>query len=106
MSLVVLTICASNAAVTAQLQLSAITAIVTDDRGRAIPDALVSLTDPLGAELQQRRTNAAGHALFQAVAPGRYELRTNAAGAAPFQVPITVVGALPLEVTVRVPTGL
>ncbi len=93
-------------ALRAQLQLATRTAFVTDEQGQVVSGVALSLTDPLGAVLQQQRTDAGGQVRFSSIAPGRYQLRTRAAGSAPFDLPVTIVGALPVEITVRIPTGL
>lgn len=90
----------------AQLQLASVTAVVLDERGIPVRAAVVMLTDPLGAQLQVAETDASGRALFAAVVPGRYEVRTTAPGLANFSLPAIVTGALPLEITVRIPAAV
>ena len=90
----------------AQLQQTTLTAIVTDAGQAAVPGASVTLTDPLGAVLQTTTTDARGHAVFANVSPGRYELRTIAPGAAPLHLPVTVAGALPMEVAIGIPAAV
>src|SRR5687767_14706820 len=90
----------------AQLQLASITAAVVDSRGEPIANAVVTLNDPLGSELQRAATNALGRASFDGVTPGRYLLQTRASGAAVFDLPIMVSGALPIEMIVRVPAAI
>ncbi len=87
----------------AQLQLAQVAAFVVDAHGAPIVSAVVVLGDPLGAELRRSETDATGRATFSDVAPGRYLLQTRAPGAAVFELPVTVSGALPIELTIRVP---
>ena len=95
---------ACGAGLEGQLQQSSVTAIVTDAARRPLSAALVTLADPLGAAIQTLRTGSTGRAVFSAVAPGRYELRV---GVDPvFSLPVTVVGALPMEITLRVPDAV
>ena len=89
-----------------QLQLASITAIVVDERDQPVAAAVLRLTDALGSELQRATTDAQGRATFRGVAPGGYRLFTSLPGIAPFDVPAQVTGALPLELTVRLPTSL
>ena len=90
----------------AQLQLAQVAALVVDARGGPIASAVVVLGDPLGSELRRSETDAAGRVTFSDVAPGRYLLQTRAPGAATFELPLTVSGALPIEVTIRVPAAV
>jgi hypothetical protein len=71
-----------------------------------ITGAQVTLTDPLGAEVQATTTDALGHAIFVGVAPGRYELMTETSAAPVIQLPVTVAAALPIEIIVRVPAAV
>lgn len=87
----------------AQLQLATVAIVLKTNQGEPLPSAEVTLNDPLGAVLQQARTDANGRAMFTGVAPGRYELRTSAGTAGPIQLPVVVTGAVPLEVTLRQP---
>jgi outer membrane receptor for ferrienterochelin and colicin len=89
-----------------QLQLASVVAIVLDPQSRPIAGAVITLRDPLGAELQRAATDAGGRVTFTSVAPGRYALHTAAAGAASFDLPVTVSGALPIEMIVRVPSAV
>jgi outer membrane receptor protein involved in Fe transport len=90
----------------AQLQQTTLTAIVTDAKQAAVAGARVTLTDPLGAELQTATTDARGHAVFANVSPGRYELRTIASGAAPLHLPVTIAAALPMEIAIGIPAAV
>jgi outer membrane receptor protein involved in Fe transport len=90
----------------AQLQQASLTAVVLDAARAPVAGASVSLTDPLGAELQRAVTDGTGRATFAAVAPGRYALTTLTSSAMPIVLPVMVTGALPVEITVRVPAAL
>ena len=90
----------------AQLQQATVTAIVLDARQAPVAGALVALTDELGAELHRAITDTLGRAIFTGVAPGRYDLTTETATPPIIQLPLSIVGALPLEITVRVPAVL
>jgi outer membrane cobalamin receptor len=96
---------ASSALVEAQLQLASVTAVVVDDRG-PVSNATIALADPLGAELVVVITDASGRATFGAVSAGRYLLKTRAAGFEPFELPLAVADALPIEVTIRIPSAI
>jgi hypothetical protein len=87
----------------AQLQLAQVAALVVDAQGVPVVSAIVVLGDPLGSELGRLETDAGGRATFSDVAPGRYLLQTRAPGAATFELPLTVSGALPIEVMIHVP---
>lgn len=100
------TLVAPTARAEAQLQLASLSAVVIDAGGQPVSTALVTLTDPLGAELQHVVTDGLGRAVFGAVVPGRYQLRTAAPGAAVFELPVTVSAALPVVLTVRVPATI
>jgi outer membrane receptor protein involved in Fe transport len=89
-----------------QLQLASVVAIVLDQQSQPIVGAVITLRDSLGAELQRAATDAVGRVTFTALAPGRYQLHTSAAGAASFDLPLTVSGALPIEMIVRVPSAV
>jgi outer membrane receptor protein involved in Fe transport len=90
----------------AQLQLSTVTIVLISERGEPIPASEVTLNDPLGAEVQRARTDAAGRAAFAGVAPGRYEFRGELASGFPFALPVVVAGAVPMEVTLRQPAAV
>jgi outer membrane receptor for ferrienterochelin and colicin len=90
----------------AQLQQTTVTAIVLDARQAPVAGAQVALTDARGAELHRLTTDVSGRAVFRGVAPGRYELTTETATPPIIQLPLSVVGALPLEITVRVPAAV
>jgi outer membrane cobalamin receptor len=90
----------------AQLQHATVTAIVLDAEQRPVVGAGVSLTDPLGAELQRLVTDQKGRAIFTSLAPGRYELSATTPATPTIQLPINVVAALPIEITVRVPAAV
>jgi outer membrane receptor for ferrienterochelin and colicin len=96
----------SGAIAAAQLQQATITAIVLDARQVPVAGAHVALTDELGAEFQRATTDASGRAIFLGVAPGRYDLTTETATPPIIQLPLSVVGALPMEIVVRVPAAL
>ena len=97
-------ICSSTLAGAAQLQHASLSVLVLDAEQRPVANTQVTLTDPIGSTLQSEATDAGGRVTFKSVAPGRYELRTTPAGAAPLHVPITVTAALPIEITIRVPS--
>lgn len=101
----VLLLIASSELVEAQLQLASVTALVVDDRG-PVANATVALTDPLGAELLVVVTDGSGRATFGAVSSGRYLLKTRAPASEPFELPLVVSGALPIEVTIRIPSAV
>src|SRR5262245_35865485 len=103
----VLTLCfCFTAGPYAQLQLAQVVAVVVDAGGTPISSAIVVLVDPLGSELRGSATDSNGRATFFDVPPGRYVIRTRAPGAATFELPLTVNGALPMEVTIRVPAAV
>jgi outer membrane receptor for ferrienterochelin and colicin len=89
-----------------QLQLTSVVAVVLDQQSQPVVGAVITLRDSLGAELQRAATDAAGRVTFTALPPGRYQLHTSAAGAASFDLPVVVSGALPIEMTVRVPSAV
>jgi outer membrane receptor for ferrienterochelin and colicin len=86
-----------------QLQQTTVTVVVVDLRRAPVTGATVTLTDSLGAELQSRATDAAGQVQFTGVAPGRYQLTTSTPTAPVIRLPVVVVAALPLEITILVP---
>jgi hypothetical protein len=90
----------------AQLQHGSLAVLVLDVRQAPVADAEVVLSDPLGAVIQSARTDAAGRASFVGVTPGRYALRAGPESAALPRVPVQVVDALPVEVTLRMPVGI
>jgi outer membrane receptor for ferrienterochelin and colicin len=90
----------------AQLQQATVTAIVVDARQMPVAGALVVLSDELGAELHRVTTDAAGRAVFSAIAPGRYQLTTETVTPPLIELPVSVTGALPLEITVQVPAAV
>ncbi len=90
----------------AQLQLTSLTVVVIDAHGQPERAAVVALTDPLGAELQRGSTDAMGRVQFAGLAVGRYALRTMPGNAPPFELPVTIVAALPVEMIVRVPAAI
>ncbi len=95
------------AAVEAQLQTARVAGAVVTAQGRPVAGAVVVLTDPLGAVLQTRTTDAAGRFAFAEVPPGRFSLRAQPAGDAPSAyVPLLVEAALPVDVTLRLPPAL
>lgn len=89
-----------------QLQQASIAVVVLDLQRQPLARTVIVLTDPLGSEVQTTTTAANGRATFEGVAQGRYELHPVLPGAPPMFVPVHVTGALPLEVTIRVPLGL
>jgi carboxypeptidase family protein len=89
-----------------QLQSGSIIAVVLDERDRPVVDAVLRLTDALGAELQRATSDSQGRATFAGVVPGRYRVSMAAPGLASFDVPAQVTGALPIEITVRVPSAV
>jgi outer membrane receptor for ferrienterochelin and colicin len=103
---VVMSALVAGGAAHAQLQLATLTAVIADTQGAAMPGTVVALTDPLGAERQRVVSDAGGRVVFTDLPPGRYMLRTTAAGAAPFDLPVTITGALPVEIMMRIPVSL
>jgi hypothetical protein len=87
----------------AQLQLATVTVLVLDASGNGVASAALALRDPLGAELASAVTDAGGRAMFVTVAPGRYSIRATVGATAPFVLPLIVEGALPVELTIRLP---
>ena len=104
-SVVVLTAVLAAAPV-AQLQSATVTAVVLDTQNVPIAGAALELTDPLGARLQAAVSDPSGRATFTNVAPGHYRLSASAPGIAAFDLPVQVAGALPLEITLRLPAAL
>jgi outer membrane receptor for ferrienterochelin and colicin len=96
----------TGTAMRAQLQQTTITAIVLDAAQRPVSGAAVVLTDPLGAELHRLETDTSGRAVFTRITPGRYELLTTTGTAPRIQLPVNVSAAVPMEITIRVPTAL
>jgi hypothetical protein len=91
---------------TAQLQLATVTVVLLDTQDRPVAGAAVRLTDALGADVQQAVSDAAGRATFTRIAPGHYRVTAAAPGMAPFDIPAQVAGALPIEITLRVPAAI
>jgi outer membrane receptor protein involved in Fe transport len=89
--------------VMAQVQLARIEGTVLDAAGGAAPGAVVTITDPLGAELRRVVADARGRFVVAEIMPGRYALRALSGGAVSWPVPVTVQDALPVEVVVRLP---
>ena len=91
----------------AQLQLATVRGVVVAaDDSAVLPGATVELTDPLGGLIDSRISDATGRFDFPTVAPGRYLLRVAIPGFQTVTHAITVAGALPLDVTLRLPLGV
>jgi outer membrane receptor protein involved in Fe transport len=90
----------------AQLQQTTVTAVVLDAQLAPLAGADVTLRDPLGAELQRARTDAAGRVVFAGVAIGRYQLTTTTVAAPVILLPVRVSSSLPIEITLRVPAAI
>jgi outer membrane receptor for ferrienterochelin and colicin len=102
-ALVVLAMLLGASPAAAQLQLSRIEGLVVDGDGKPVAGAVVALTDPLGAEIAASTVDRSGRFHFPDISPGRYALRATTPGNAPQHLPLRVDGALPIEVTIRVP---
>jgi carboxypeptidase family protein/TonB-dependent receptor-like protein len=68
----------------------AITGVVVDTTGGALPRAAVQLTDGAGAAVQSLVTDPIGAFRFERVPPGRYDIRVTSDGFRPTTVRITV----------------
>lgn len=64
----------------AQVDQGAVTGVVTDTTGAAIPNATVSLTNTDTGFVQERNTNASGIYIFSSVKIGNYKVSATAAG--------------------------
>jgi hypothetical protein len=87
----------------AQLQLARVEGILLGAQGTPAVGALVQLDDALGATMRSQQTDSAGRFTFVDVAPGRYTLRAIVGDAEPLLFPLSISGALPVEVTLRFP---
>jgi outer membrane receptor for ferrienterochelin and colicin len=67
-----------------------ITASITDSAGTPVANTLVTLTDPEGRTVATVRTNAAGAAVFAALAAGSYTLHAAPANRAPLEQTLRV----------------
>jgi outer membrane receptor protein involved in Fe transport len=90
----------------AQLQQGIVTVILIDQQQRPVVDSRVTLADPLGVPLVTVATDAAGRAVFAGLAVGRYQVQALTETAAPLQLPLNVVSAVPVEMTVKVPASV
>src|ERR1700712_4910869 len=73
----------------------AVTGVVQDQTGAALPQATVELVNTAGAVLQTITTDPAGAFRFDRVAPGAYELRAGYAGFNPAIVALRVGARAP-----------
>src|ERR1035437_1578295 len=64
----------------AQVDQGAVTGVVTDTTGAAIPNATVSLTNTDTGFVQEQNTNASGIYIFSSVKIGNYKVSATAAG--------------------------
>ena len=97
-----------TASVQAQPQSAAVAGIVVEIDGHPVPDAVVELTDPLGAVLQTLGTGADGRFAFAGVPPGRFIIRAHPRGAPRRTAAraLTLEAALPADVQLRLPPGV
>ncbi|GAC1632526.1 MAG: hypothetical protein NVS9B14_05880 [Candidatus Acidiferrum sp.] len=85
----------------AQEASSALTGLVTDPSGAAVPSARV-VAIPASGQTANSRTNANGMYEFKTLAPGSYTLRVFAKGFEPFAQPnVTIESGKPLSVNVH-----
>jgi outer membrane receptor for ferrienterochelin and colicin len=87
---------------TAQLQRTRLDGVVVGPSGAPIA-AVVTITDPLGAELRRVESSADGVFDVADLAPGRYAIRAVAEGTLSAPVDVVVEDGLPLHVVVRLP---
>ena len=93
----------ASAPVQAQVQLARLEGRVVDASGGAVGGAVVSIADPLGAELRRVVADAGGRFLFAELPVGRYALRASSGQAESWPVEVILNDALPVDVVVRVP---
>jgi outer membrane receptor protein involved in Fe transport len=106
LAIIVFLISSAATSAEAQLQQATITVILVDQQQRPVADTRVTLADPLGVALQSVATDGAGRALFSGLAVGRYQLQALMETAAPLHLPLNVVSAVPVEMTVKVPASV
>jgi hypothetical protein len=89
------------AAAHAQLQHTRINGVVVDPSGVPVAGAIVTVADPLGAELRRVESSASGAFAVTDLAPGRYALSAMASGTLSQPVTVTLEDGLALDVVVR-----
>jgi outer membrane receptor protein involved in Fe transport len=83
----------------AQLQLATVRGVLVDPAGQPLPGATIDLTDPLGAVVASRTSDAAGRFDFARVTQGRYTLRASLRGFDSLLHPLNIESALPINLT-------
>ena len=71
---------------------------VTDPSGAAVPNATVTLQNPVSGYKQSRNSDATGAFRFQNIPPASYHFEVTAPGFATFTQDITIRSAIPIQV--------
>ena len=89
----------------AQVGAGAVTVVVADQEGAAVPGATVTLTAVATNAARRALTDAAGRVVFQALSPGGYRLRVDLAGFRPLTrdgVRVATGETVPLDIRLDV----
>jgi hypothetical protein len=89
----------------AQSAAGTITGIVTDASGAVVPDAIVTIENPVSGLARSAKTDAAGHYQFNNLPLNPYHLAVNAVGFAAFTADVSVRSSVPVTPTIALQVG-
>jgi Carboxypeptidase regulatory-like domain/TonB-dependent Receptor Plug Domain len=89
----------------AQSAAGTITGVVTDASGAVVPDAAVTIENPVSGLSRSAKTDAAGHYQFNNLPLNPYHLVVNAAGFATFTSDVSVRSTVPVTPSIALQVG-
>ncbi len=89
----------------AQTTAGTITGIVTDGSGAVVPDATVTIENPISGFSRSAKTDAAGHYQFTNLPRNPYHMVVNATGFATFTLDVSVRSSVAVSPTIALQVG-